>query len=332
MPCHFGTRIQEERYNFDHQSILFLEEELPMTKMTSRSSLFVVAGLLLIASPIHAQTEQRPTAGPPAIQVPSPAQPSLRIVLFNKKPWICPLLYWGADCSGALTLGALHNAALAATVGAQAPTTRRVRGEEPTVARVVARLEKWTPAGPLAATIRNAEEMSKLTHQLTEQLQAARMVDREGRFVRDAFGDPSKLLTYLETSGRMSPALGSTVRQALSKNMTFAEFAKALDQGRWSGSDVLAASIMSDMTLASAKYWGRGTDPANMKLVGQGREAPPQPLRRGRGPLGPLPDLPAQVPHVGFWDLVGGLLLSETGPGSIIGGYLMSCAAAGEWL
>jgi hypothetical protein len=271
----------------------------------------VLVGLLCFTSQAWSQVDQRnvSTAG---LQAPAPL---LRTVLFGKVPWVCPEAYWGANCGGGGTFGDLHNSALIAVLGSRPPPSLPVESSQ-TVASLIAKLQKRSTEVPaLAAVLQNADEMSELTRQLTERLQAAGLVDGEGRFSRGAFDAPNaplKLVTYLETSGRISRSLGSTLHQLLSKETTVAEFVNALDGGRWSGSDIPAASILSNVALASAKYWGNGADIRKLTIAGPGPE-------------------PANLP-TGAWDAIGALLTWESGPGSIVGGYLMSCAAAGSFL
>jgi hypothetical protein len=367
-----------------------------MQIITLSRAVVVSFGVLSIAPPVHAQTVQPPVHAQTAQR--SAAAVQTRIVLINRIPFLCPEAYWGADCSGAGPLGDLHNAALAATVGREPSSSMALRPmtATPTVAAIVDRLQKWSPSSPaLAAVLRNSEEMSKITRQLIEHLHAAGMVDSQGQFVQGAFNDPSKFLAYLERSGRISANLAATVRQSLAKNATVAELTKTLDQGRWSGSDVLPAAIMSNMISASVKYWSKGTSPAAIRL-GSSQSGQQPYAMRGRpvpagapagsasmkdgAPIAGSPPPPAGAPaasakdgliktdrsfggiksydgpwnvgkgqiytrdgtgdggpsnvagHPGYWDMLGGVLLFETGPGAVVGGYLMSCAAAGEWM
>jgi hypothetical protein len=195
------------------------------------------------------------------------------------------------DCSDERTFGELHNAALRATFGPRpgtGQTARRPDARVPTVSIITNRLDTWMASSPVMATQRGLP----LTQQIIGQFQAAGVVDRDGRFSRAALGDPVRVIAYLETSGRVSTTLATTLRELYSRNAPASEWRDTLRRGRWVGRDRLAAAIIADVMNSSFVYWGASASRAT-----------------------------------GLWDALGTLLTLESGPGAIIGGVVMSAAS-----
>jgi hypothetical protein len=201
------------------------------------------------------------------------------------------------DCLQPVSLGTLHVEALRSVLGPVPPPRRRDDGAAmPSVEAVIARLVPWIEKTPVLRPYSSADDRRLLTQLITQKFQAAGLVDAEGRFSRDALNNSTRALGYLQRIGTVSPALASTLQSLSSRHAHPQEYRRVLERTPWIGKDRLAAAIVIDVVTASARYF---------------------PPRQFAG----------VAPGPGFWDAVGALLLFETGPGSIVGGYLMSAAS-----
>jgi hypothetical protein len=219
------------------------------------------------------------------------AAANAKIVIWRGSPILCVAQPSYIDCLDERTFGDLHNAGLRATFGprpATGQTARRPDAPAPTVSAITSRLDPWMASSEVMATQRGLQ----LTRQIIGQFQAAGVVDREGRFSREALGDPLRVITYLEKSGRVSNTLATTLRELNSRNAPSSEWRDTLRRGRWLGRDRLAAAIIADVMNSSSAYWGTSASRAT-----------------------------------GLWDALGTMLTLESGPGAIIGGLVMSAAS-----
>lgn len=197
------------------------------------------------------------------------------------------------DCSRSVVLGDLHNQALRAVLGTVPPRqNQNTASQMPTVQQLVNRLVPWLKKTPALWWYHREDDRKILVEQITRTFRAAGLVAEDGRFIRQAFEDPRKALRYLGKNGTISLKLSETLYRLYVSNAPLREYRAALNPDQWEGQDIIAVAIFDNVITSSTTYFGLTTYP---------------------GPS--------------FWDALGALLLFETGPGSILGGYLMSVAS-----
>jgi hypothetical protein len=199
------------------------------------------------------------------------------------------------DCSRSVVLGDLHNQALRAVLGTVPPRqNQNTASQMPTVQQLINRLVPWLKKTPALWWYHREDDRKILAEQITRTFRAAGFVTEDGRFIRQAFKDPRGALRYLEKNGTISPKLSETIFRLYASNAPLREYRVALNPDQWEGQDIIAAAIFDNVITSSTTYFGLTTYP---------------------GPS--------------FWDALGALLLFETGPGAIAGGYVMSVASCG---
>ncbi len=220
------------------------------------------------------------------------------LVVQQLVPTLCTPGTYNMDCSGASTLGELHNQALLFVIGdhpivlPNPPPDWKI----PTVQAFVQHLSPWMQVSPAFKGRNSDADIALLTQQITAKLQAAGIVDEGGRFTEDALTNTSRVAAYLEQSGKVSPGM-SAILQRLADGASAAAVTKLLQGQQWTGNDRMAAAIISNVAISSEQYFQTS-------------------LRQTYIKPGPT-----------YWDVVGGLLTWELGPGALVGGYLMSAAS-----
>lgn len=223
------------------------------------------------------------------------AQTQRVIVINTKGPILCTFTSY-VDCPDDKTLGELHNDLLGSTFGPAPDASRHSTARASSVTDLMSRFSE-----PQSSNLRRAmpfdvlsvTERRRLTRVITERFSAAGLSDQSGRFRRESFEDPTTAIRQLERRRTISAEFAAVLRQLHARRAPLSDFQSAFRDARWRGGDRLAGAVLVDVMTASASYWGE-TSTAR---------------------------------HTALWDALGSLLLIETGPGSIIGGVVMSAAS-----
>lgn len=260
--------------------------------MNNMKILLLTASLL--SSPVFGQKIPAPTEN-------GALNTSTASVFINAlgKPVICPESS-PQSCTRNPTIGELHNDGAMSIFRTRADI-KAYKVKYPTLTFDQLTMGQVRYISSAKALGLNAAQAQQTLMQIKEAYLAAGVIDRNGQFKKGL--KPASVIEFLQKRGDFSPQFARALNKISDPSFGKAATQDLLKAEKWSGRDKRAAIVAANILKSSEDMW---------------------PYDNGASPPNEFP--------IGLADAIGTLLLIESGPASVIGGYMMSCAAAGSWI